>query len=52
MNNSKSIIRNAIQKKNMMFNPSYNLHAEALSGESNDRTSYDYADCEMEALNN
>jgi hypothetical protein len=50
MNNSKEIIRKAIEKANKMFNPSYNQHTEALSGEPSDRTAYDYAGSEQETL--
>lgn len=52
MNNAPTIIRHAIEKANKMFNPSYNMHTEELSGESNDRTAYDYAGTEQEITNN
>lgn len=48
INNSRSIIRRSIEKVNKMFNPSYNDHVEALSGEPSDRTAYDYAGTEQE----
>lgn len=48
MNNAKSIIRSAIEKANKMFNPSWNLHTEELSGEVSDRTAFDYAGTEPE----
>lgn|GEM_PF-6044887 len=51
MNNSKEIIRKAIQKANKQFNPSYNKHVEELSGEVSDREAYDYAGTEMELIN-
>lgn len=44
------IVNQAIYKANKMFNPSYNMHTEELSGEPNDRTAYDYAGAEMEPL--
>jgi len=44
----KTIIANAIAKANTMFSPSYNQHTEELSGESNDRSAYDYAGTEQE----
>ena len=43
INNSREIVRHAITKANKMFNPSYNMHTEELSGEPSDRTAYDYA---------
>lgn len=52
MNNTRTIIRQAITKANKMFNPSYNMHTEELSGEPNDRTSYDYAGVEQELIHN
>lgn len=39
----KQIIAHAINKANTMFNPSYDMHTEELSGEPSDRSAYDYA---------
>ena len=46
----RAIQTQAIIKANKMFNPSYNQHTEELTGESNDRTPYDYAGTEQEIL--
>jgi hypothetical protein len=51
INNSREIIRKAIEKANKMFNPSYNAHVEELTGEPNDRTAYDYAGDELQKTN-
>lgn len=51
INNARQIIRETIKKANKMFNPSYNLHTEEITGEPSDRTSYDYAGTELETKN-
>ncbi len=42
----------AIVKANKMFSPAYNQHTEELTGESNDRTAYDYAGTEQDLITN
>lgn len=41
-------IRQVVNKANKQFNPSLNQIAESMSGEPNDRDSYDYAGTEQE----
>jgi hypothetical protein len=44
INNSRSIIRKAIEKanrSNMKYNMAHSMHVEELTGEPNDRTPYD-----------
>lgn len=52
MNNQKIIQMQAIRKANKIFNPSYNLHTEELTGIPSDRDAYDYAGSERETLIN
>lgn len=43
-------IRQVINRANKQFNPSLNQTAEEMSGESNDRTAFDYAGTEQEII--